>query len=112
MIKELAHLGAYFSIPGYFAHERKERQREVFRHVPPERLLIETDAPDQLLPEERVQYPLTDPATGKPINHPANLGAVYRFVAELIEQPVEEVARKVESNFQNLFGTANRPTPR
>ena len=28
-------LGAYFSLPGYFAHERKTRQRETFRHVPP-----------------------------------------------------------------------------
>ena len=103
MIKELAHLGAYFSIPGYFAHERKERQREAFRHVPPERLLIETDAPDQLLPEERSQYPLTDATTGQPINHPANIGAVYRFVAELLDEPVDEIARQIETNFGRLF---------
>jgi TatD DNase family protein len=51
MVKPLADLGAYFSLPGYFAHERKHRQRETFRHVPRERLLLETDAPDQLLPE-------------------------------------------------------------
>jgi TatD DNase family protein len=51
MVKPLADLGAYFSLPGYYAHERKHRQRETFRHVPRERLLLETDAPDQLLPE-------------------------------------------------------------
>jgi TatD DNase family protein len=89
MIAPLAELGACFSVPGYFAHERKARQRETFRHVPTDRLLIETDAPDQLLPVERIQYPLADPATGKAINHPANLGAVYRFVAELLDEPVE-----------------------
>lgn len=53
MLKPLADLGAYFSFPGYFAHERKTRQRETFRHVPPDRLLVETDAPDQLPPEDR-----------------------------------------------------------
>ena len=60
LVAPLAELGAYFSLPGYFAHERKTRQREAFRQVPSDRLLIETDAPDQLLPPERVQYPLTD----------------------------------------------------
>jgi TatD DNase family protein len=104
LVAPLAELGAYFSLPGYFAHERKTRQREAFRLVPPERLLIETDAPDQLLPPERVEYPLVDSATGKAINHPANLGAVYRFAAELREEPLEALARKVEENFKRLFG--------
>src|SRR4051812_28730641 len=34
MIEELSALGAYFSLPGYFAHERKTRQRETFLRVP------------------------------------------------------------------------------
>ncbi len=105
MISELADLGAYFSLPGYFALERKGRQREAFLHVPAERLLIETDAPDQCLPPERVAYPLSDPATGKPLNHPANLGAVYRFAAELFSEPVESLSRRVEQNFRRLFQT-------
>lgn len=103
IIEPLAKLGAYFSLPGYFAHARKERQRETFRHVPPERLLIETDAPDQLLPEERIRHPLNDPATGKAVNHPANLRAVYDFAAELLGEPVETLASRVEQNFQRLF---------
>lgn len=103
MIEPLAKLGAYFSLPGYFAHARKERQRETFRHVPPERLLIETDAPDQLLPEERIRHPLIDPATGKSVNHPANLRVVYDFAAELLGDSVESVAVRVEQNFQRLF---------
>ncbi len=110
MIPPLAKLGAYFSLPGYFAHERKERQRETFRHVPPARLLIETDAPDQLLPEERSRHPLTDPASGKPVNHPANLRAVYDFAAELFGEPVEQLAVRVEQNFRQLFGRFH-PTP-
>ena len=95
-------------MPGYFAHERKSRQREAFRHVPPERLLIETDAPDQVLPKEREEYPLTDEKSGKPINHPANLGAVYRFAAELLGEPIESLARRVEENFQRVFGAVSR----
>lgn len=104
LVAPLAELGAYFSIPGYFAHERKIRQREAFRQVPSERLLIETDAPDQLLPPDRIQYPLTESASGKHINHPANLGAVYRFVAELRKESLEALARMVEENFRRLFG--------
>ncbi len=109
LVAPLVELGAYFSLPGYFAHERKTRQREAFRQVPSDRLLIETDAPDQLLPAERIQYPLTDAASGKPINHPANLGAVYRFAAELRREPLESLARTVEENFQRLFGPLMPP---
>jgi TatD DNase family protein len=104
MIEPLAKLGAYFSIPGYFAHPRKTKQREAIRCIPHERLLIETDAPDQLPPEEHIPYPLTDAATGKPLNHPANIGAVYRFVAQVREEPLEKMAEQVEANFQRLFG--------
>jgi TatD DNase family protein len=104
MITPLAELGAYFSLPGYFAHERKARQREAFRHVPADRLLLETDAPDQLLPEERVRYPFKDAASGKALNHPANLGAVYAFASELLEVPLEALAERVEGNFLRLFG--------
>jgi TatD DNase family protein len=130
MIAPLAALGAYFSLPGYFAHERKQRQRETFRHVPLDRLLIETDAPDQSLPEDRVKHRLPDPAgaghaerpvnpqTGvrsgaddlarktpvSGLNHPANLGAVYAFAAELLGCPLEDLAARVEANFIRLFG--------
>ena len=69
MVAPLAALGAYFSFPGCYAHARKTRQRETFRHVPSDRLLIETDAPDQSLPEACNPHALTD-ALGQPINHP------------------------------------------
>ncbi len=103
MIAELARLGACFSLPGYFAHERKLRQRDIFKHVPRERLLIETDAPDQALPAERLEFSLPDSANGRPVNHPANLGAVYRFAAELLDMPLEVLAEQVEENFQRVF---------
>ena len=104
MIPALAKLGAYFSLPGYFAHERKVRQRETFLQVPPDRLLIETDAPDQCLPDTRNRHPLFDAVTGRPINHPANIVAVYEFAAELLKEPIESLAGRVGENFLRLFG--------
>jgi TatD DNase family protein len=103
MVDSFVALGAYFSLPGYYARERKERQRETFRQIPLERLLIETDAPDQMLPEGRGQT-LTDLATGKPINHPANLATGYEFAAELRGIAIAELAAQVEVNFLRLFG--------
>ena len=103
MVAPLAKLGAHFSFPGYFMHERKARQRETFKFVPADRLLIETDAPDQLLPDAMNANPLTDPGNGKPLNHPANLPAVYQFVADLRGVPLATLAAQVEENFQRLF---------
>jgi len=107
MIPALAELGAYFSFPGYFAHERKLKQREAFREVPPDRLLIETDAPDQLLPDNLSNYSITD-SNGKALNHPANLAAVYRFVAEFLGKPLEELGQEVEKNFLRVFGSVSK----
>lgn len=103
MVAPLVKLGAHFSFPGYFMHERKARQRETFKLVPAGRLLIETDAPDQLLPDAANANPLADPATRKPLNHPANLPAVYQFVAELRGVPLVELAAQVDENFRRLF---------
>jgi TatD DNase family protein len=102
MVPALAKLGAYFSFPGYFLNERKRRQRETFKRVPPDRLLMETDAPDQLLPGEKVLHPLTD-ANGRPLNHPANLPAVYSGLAEFLGEKVEPLAARVEENFRRVF---------
>jgi TatD DNase family protein len=103
MVQPLAKLGAYFSFPGYYAHARKSKHQETFKHVPLDRLLIETDAPDQHLPEPLVRHPLHG-ADGKPLNHPANLRAIYEFLAQLRGLPVEELAGHVEVNFLRLFG--------
>jgi TatD DNase family protein len=86
----------------------KVRQRETFRHVPAERLLIETDAPDQSLPSERIRYPLNGTAAGTTINHPANLRSVYEFVAELLDEPLPDLAKRVQENFLRLFGALAR----
>ncbi len=103
MIPAFAKLGAYFSFPGYFLQERKLKQRETFKKVPADRLLIETDAPDQHLPENKILHPLAD-ADGQPLNHPANLPAVYVGLAEFLVEKPESLAARVEENFLRVFG--------
>lgn len=110
MIAPLAGLGAYFSFPGYFIHGRKRRQCETFQSVPLDRLLVETDAPDQLLPESHNRFPLND-ANGKPMNHPANLAAIYEFVARGRGISLNEFAGQMEQNFLRLFGIQSEDAP-
>jgi TatD DNase family protein len=103
LVPALAQLGAYFSFSGYLLNERKARQRETFKLVPPDRLLVETDAPDQPLPEEKIRQPLVG-TDGQPLNHPANLVAVYAGLAEFLGEPLAPFAARIEDNFQRLFG--------
>jgi TatD DNase family protein len=107
MVPKFAELGGYFSISGYFAREHKEKQREVFRMVPLDRILVETDAPDMALPAERDRYNLTV-ENGGVINHPANIIEVYKFAAELYRFPLEEFAMVVERNFLRFFAPVLR----
>lgn len=103
MIPALVKLGARFSFPGYFLQERKARQQEVFRSVPADRLLVETDAPDQLPPAEFRPHPLAG-KKGEELNHPANIEAIYRGLAKVRGEPVEKLAEVVAENFVRLFG--------
>jgi TatD DNase family protein len=98
MIPKFADLGGYFSFSGHFAHARKEKQREAFRRVPIERLLIETDAPDMPLPEELQQF-----TTGTRTNHPANIRAIYNYASDFLTIPADKFAHQVEQNFLRLF---------
>lgn len=113
LVEPLAGLGAYFSLSGYFAHERKARQREAFRAVPPDRLLIETDAPDMWPPDPVNRFPLMNPADGRPLNHPANLSAVYDWAARFLGEDPAVFATRVAENFDRLFGglTAGNKCP-
>jgi TatD DNase family protein len=97
--------GAFFSFNAYFLHERKAAQRDVFRRLPADRLLVETDAPDLAPPPECNAHPLTDSAL-RPINHPANLDLAYRTLAELRGVSLEEWKSQVRVNFGRLFGIA------
>jgi TatD DNase family protein len=106
MVESFAKLGAYFSVSPYFLHERKARQWGIFRAVPIERLLLETDAPDMWPPDEINPRRMSD-AAGKSINHPANIELMYHAMARLRGMSLEALAQQVEQNFVTLFGVAD-----
>lgn len=104
MAAGFAQRGAYFSFSPSFLHERKSAQREAFRDLPLERLLVETDAPDLRPPDDRNPRPLTAP-DGAAINHPANIDLAYAALAELRGMALPELAGIVAENFTRLFGS-------
>jgi TatD DNase family protein len=105
MVKGFAERGARFSFNAYFLHERKGERREVFREIPLDRLLVETDAPDMLPPDDLNRYPLSD-ESGRAINHPGNIALAYESLAEIRGVPVEAMAKQVGENFDRLFGVS------
>jgi TatD DNase family protein len=103
MVRGFIGRGAYFSFSPSFLHERKAPQREIFRQLPPDRLLVETDAPDLAPPPEQNPRPLVA-EDGTILNHPANLLLAYDALAAIRGVSREEVATHVAENFARLFG--------
>lgn len=104
MISGFLERGAYFSFNGSFLDPRKQRQREVFEAIPVERLLVETDAPAMPLPPEWRTHKLPRHPAG-PLNHPANIEAVYTGLAALRGLPIAELSDTIAANFRRLFGS-------
>ncbi len=102
MIPQFAAMGARFSLSPYFGHPRKAAQLAVFKDVPLDRLLTETDAPDMWPPDELNPHPLhtTD---GHSLNHPANLRVSYELLAQVRGMPVDELQGVIATNYNALF---------
>ena len=103
MVHGFVKRGAYFSFNAYFLHDRKAAQRSVFQHLPADRLLVETDAPDLRPPDDQNLHPLLAP-DGTPINHPANLALAYSALAKLRDSRAAELTGQIALNFARLFG--------
>ncbi len=84
--------GAYFSCSGYFFHDRKQASLNAFHDVPKDRLLLETDAPDMLLPQS--MRPGSETA-----NHPQNLRTIYEVATDIFKVTDEQLLR----NYTTLF---------
>ena len=100
MVPSFVALGAYFSFPGAFLGSDRARKRLPFEVIPPDRLLIETDAPDQLLPADLDEFHLTDSATGQRLNHPGNLPIIYA------RAPGNPDLEQITKTFERLFSPA------
>lgn len=110
LVGPLSQLGAYFSFSGYFLDPRKEATRAAFRLVPPGRLLLESDAPDMLPPEEFRRAPLLAP-DGSPLNHPGNLPGIAGGLATALDLSTSDLTALTNSNFARFFETKNSSSP-
>jgi TatD DNase family protein len=96
--RRLIPYGAFFSFSGHFLHPRKSAVLEVFRQLPRERILVETDAPDMLPPPSFILQHLPDHH-----NHPANLPAIGAALAAALGLSARELAQLTAGNAQRFF---------
>ena len=92
MAMEYWKLGFYLGVGGSITYPRANKTRMAIQSMPLEALLLETDAPDMPL------YGFQ----GQP-NSPLQLLRVAQSLAELVQQPVEEVADQTTQNSYRLF---------
>ena len=85
-------LGFYISISGIVTFKKSEDLQDVVRHLPLDKILVETDSP-YLAPLSK---------RGK-INQPAYIKETYEKIAALKELDVEEVKNQVHDNFKKMF---------
>lgn len=97
--RRLLTLGGFFSFSGHFLHPRKSAVLEVFRQLPPDRILLETDAPDMLPPETIITHPLPENH-----NHPGNLPAIGMALAAALGMTPEALAELTRENARRCFG--------
>jgi TatD DNase family protein len=91
-------LGLYIGITGWICDERRGAHLiEVVKHIPRDRLLIETDAP-YLLPRDIEPKPETRR------NEPMYLPYVLRAIARARGESMEELAEATTRNASTLFG--------
>ncbi len=104
LVPRLAARGAYFSFNGNFLDPRKTKQQDVFKQIPADRLLVETDAPAMSLPQSWRTHKLPSSPNGSAVNHPGNLDAAYAGLASLRGVPLHKLTTQIADNFTRFFG--------
>lgn len=90
---ECVRLGLFISFAGMVTFRKNAEMREVARTVPPDRILVETDAP----------YLAPHPNRGKR-NEPAWVRLTADCLAEVYGMPAAEFAELTTANARRLFG--------
>ncbi|KAG6419079.1 hypothetical protein SASPL_121288 [Salvia splendens] len=119
MVPELAKLGAYFSFSGFLMSMKESKAKKMLKSVPPERILLETDAPDarpsSVDPDSLfvIKREVLNPkeASGgedtsiveENLNHPANIHHILAYVAHMLEMEEKELAQLSYENAKRLF---------
>jgi TatD DNase family protein len=85
--------GLFIGVNGIATFAKNEAQIDVYKYIPLQKLLLETDAP----------YLTPTPYRGT-INTPKRIRVVSEFLAELRGEPLEELAMATTQNARTLFG--------
>ncbi len=85
--------GLYIGLNGIATFTKDSEQLEVYRAIPTERLLLETDAP----------FLTPTPYRGT-INEPKQVATIGKFLAELRGESFEVLAKATTKNARELFG--------
>jgi TatD DNase family protein len=88
-------LGGYVSFSGILTFPKSNELRDIARDIPPDRLLVETDAP----------YLAPVPLRGKR-NEPANVAHTARVLAAVRGMTPDALADLTTANFRRLFSKA------
>lgn len=99
--RQLVRLGLHLSFAGTLTFPQSRRLREAAAATPPERLLVETDAPDQTPAPHRGTT-----------NRPAHVRYVVEALAEVRELTFEETAELTADNARRVFGLSSRASRR
>ena len=90
--EEMLDLGFYISASGIITFKKSENLRNIFRQIPLDKILVETDSPF-LAPE---------PKRGKS-NEPANIIHTIKKLSEIHHMKYEKMCDITTKNFSNLF---------
>lgn len=94
LVREYLKLGAFFSFAGAVTYPLARKPLLALRVVPSERLMVETDGPDQ------VPTPHKQPGV---LNEPAFLPSIVEQLARTLQLPVEQVAEQTTRNALAFF---------
>ena len=98
LMKTAVSEGFYISYAGNITYKSNNSLRETLKHVPMDRLLVETDAP--FLPPV--------PLRGT-VNVPLNVSYVYSCISQFLDITIEKLQEQIYSNFTALCSGIGRP---
>lgn len=101
LARRAVELGLYVSFTGVVTFKKNDALRDIARHVPLDRLLVETDAP----------YLAPEPFRGK-TNEPSYVVHTAATLAEVKGVSPEALAQATTDNFFRLFRKVKRPDAR
>ncbi len=93
---KLLDLGAYISASGVITFKKSKELAQIFKEIPSNRILVETDSP----------YLSPEPLRGKS-NEPSHITHTVKFLSNLKNISYEKFSEITTQNFFKLFGKLN-----